>query len=216
MTISELSISTGGKYIIFFPLSLFFPLFVFIFSPCVFIFSLLGHAINCSTFTGGVLGENILSLCFSPWPCCMVFILPFFLDSFLDMSLRRNNIIFSPLVQFLSYLTVKLVKTLMGERKMVFFSHFHIFPLWTMLYLVPLSDSYGTEVHENDDIYPWLKCTSSACKFSDFVMNNPDNCSFNHFFFSSIPIALLSLAIVGFIQVNTLLTTLLCFLEKPI
>jgi hypothetical protein len=27
--------------------------------------------------------------------------------------------------------------------------------------------------------------------------------------------ALLSLAIVGFIQVNTLLTTLLCFLEKP-
>ncbi len=71
---------------------------VFIFSPCVFIFSLLGHAINFSTFAGGVLGENILCLCFSSWPCCMVFILPFFLDSFLDMSLRRNNIIFSPLV----------------------------------------------------------------------------------------------------------------------
>jgi len=35
-------------------------------------------------------------------------------------------------------------------------------------------------------------------------------------FFSSIllPIALLSLAIVGFIQVNKLLTTLICFLEK--
>ena len=62
-----------------------------------------------------------------------------------------------------------------------------------------------------------LNVHSSACKFNDFVMNNPDNCSFNHFFFSSIllPIALLSLAIVGFIQVNTLLTTLLCFLEKP-
>ena len=74
------------------------------FSPCVFIFSLLGHAINYSTFAGGVLGENILCLCFYPWPCCMVFILPFFLDSFLDMSLRRNNIIFSPLVQFFSYL----------------------------------------------------------------------------------------------------------------
>ncbi len=54
-----------------------------------------------------------------------------------------------------------------------------------------------------------LNVHSSACKFNDFVMNNPDNCSFNHFFFSSIllPIALLSLAIVGFIQVNTLLTT---------
>jgi hypothetical protein len=45
-----------------------------------------------------------------------------------------------------------------------------------------------------------LNVHSSACKFNDFVMNNPDNCSFNHFFFSSIllPIALLSLAIVGF------------------
>ena len=61
-----------------------------------------------------------------------------------------------------------------------------------------------------------LNVHSSACKFNDFVMNNPDNCSFNHFFFSSIllPIALLSLAIVGFIQVNKLLTTLICFLEK--
>jgi hypothetical protein len=90
---------------------IFFPC-VLIFSSCVFIFSLLDHAINCSTFTGGVLRENILSLCvnvfplclcFSPWPCCMVFTLPSFLDSFLDMSLRRNNI-FSPLVQFFSYL----------------------------------------------------------------------------------------------------------------
>ncbi len=107
VTVSELSISTGGKYMIFFLLlSLFFPC-VFIFSPCVFIFSLLGHAINCSTFAGGVMGENILCLCFSSWPCCMVFILPFFLDSFLDMSLRRNNIIFSPLVQFFSYLWQK-------------------------------------------------------------------------------------------------------------
>ena len=96
----------GKIYDIFSP-CLYFSSCVFIFSPCVFIFPLLGHAINCSTFAGGVLGENILSLCFSPWPCCMVFILPFFLDSFLDMSLRRNNIIFSPLVQFFSYLWQK-------------------------------------------------------------------------------------------------------------
>ncbi len=80
---------------------------------CVFICFLLGHAINGSTFTGGVLGEKILSLCanvfplclcFPPQPCCMEFTLPSFLDSFLDMSLRKNDIIFSPLVQFFSYL----------------------------------------------------------------------------------------------------------------
>ncbi len=143
---------------IFFPLSLFFPLCLY-FSPCVFIFSLLGHAINCSTFAGGVLGENILCLCFSPWPCCMVFILPFFLDSFSDMSLRRNNIIFSPLVQFFFLLvTEKIVKKLMGERKMVFFPISIYFPHRPCCIWFPFSDSYRTEVHEND-IYPWLKCT---------------------------------------------------------
>jgi hypothetical protein len=42
-------------------------------------------------------------------------------DSFLDMSLRRNNIIFSPLVQFFLLVKEKLVKKLMGERKFVFF-----------------------------------------------------------------------------------------------
>ena len=40
--------------------------------------------------------------------------------------------------EFFLLVTEKLVKKLMGERKMVFFSHFHIFPPWTMLYLVPL------------------------------------------------------------------------------
>jgi hypothetical protein len=61
-----------------------------------------------------------------------------------------------------------------------------------------------------------LNVHSSACKFNDFVMKNPDNCSFNHFYFSSILLlsALFSLAIGGFIQVNTLLTALICFLEK--
>ena len=111
----------------------------------------------------------------------------------------------------------KHVKKLMGERKVVFFPISIFFPHGPCCIWFPFSDSYGTEVHENDDIYPWLNVHSSACKFNDFVMNNPDNCSFNYFFFSSIllPSALLSLAIVGFIQVNTLLTTLHCFLEKP-
>ncbi len=72
-----------------------------IFSPCVFLFSLLGHAIvllSQAVYWGKIFFPSVSM--FSPWPCCMVFTLPSFLDSFLDMSLRRNNIIFSPLVQF--------------------------------------------------------------------------------------------------------------------
>jgi len=132
--------------IFFPPLSLFLPLCLY-FSPCVFIFSLLGHAINCSTFAGGVLGENILR-----------------------KTCRKIN----------------------GGKKNGIFSHFHIFPHGPCCLWFPFSDSYVTEVHEND-IYPWLKCTF-FCLY--FVMNNPDNCSFNHFFFSSIllPSALLSLS----------------------
>ena len=136
-------------------------------------------------------GKYSLSM-FSPWSCCMVFILPFFLDSFLDMSLRRNNIIFSPLVQFFPTCDRKTCRKINGGKKNGIFSHFHIFPHGPCCLWFPFSDSYVTEVHEND-IYPWLKCTF-FCLY--FVMNNPDNCSFNHFFFSSIllPSALLSLS----------------------
>jgi hypothetical protein len=90
----------------------------------------------------------------------MVFILPFFLDNFLDMRLRRNNIIFSPPGPvFFLLVTEKLVKKFMGERKMVFFPISIFFPHGPCCIWFPFSDSYGTEVHENDDIYPWLKCT---------------------------------------------------------
>jgi len=116
---------------------------------------------------------------FSPWSCCMVFILPFFLDSFLDMSLRRNNIIFSPLVQFFPTCDRKTCRKINGGKKNGIFSHFHIFPHGPCCLWFPFSDSYVTEVHEND-IYPWLKCTF-FCLY--FVMNNPDNCSFNLSFF---------------------------------
>ncbi len=111
VTVSELSISTGGKYMIFFPLCLYFCPCVFIFSPCVFIFSLLGHASNCSTFAGGVRGKNILCLCFPP------------------------------------------CKKIIGGRKMVFFPISIFFRHGPCCIWFPFSDS------ENDDIYPWLKCT---------------------------------------------------------
>ncbi len=70
----------------------------------------------------------------------------------------------------------------MGARKMVFFPISMFFPHGPCCIWFPFSDSYvrcmkmmiftlGLNVH------------SSACKFNDFVMNNLDNCSFNHFFF---------------------------------
>ncbi len=84
--------------------------------------------------------------------------LPFFLDSFLDMIEEKQYNIFPPGPVFFLLVTEKLVKELMGERKMVFPISI-VFPHGPCCIWFPFSDSYGTEVHENDDIYPWLKCT---------------------------------------------------------
>jgi hypothetical protein len=89
---------------------------------------------------------------------------PSFLDSFLDMSLRRNNIIFSPWSSFFPTCDSKTCKKLMGERKMVFFPHFHIFPPFP--YFSPLDHAvFGSPSQTvmvlrciKDDFYPWLKC----------------------------------------------------------
>jgi hypothetical protein len=75
-----------------------------------------------------------------------------------ELKEKQYNI-FPPGPVFSLLVTEKLVKKLMGERKMVFFSHFHIFPLGLCCIWFPFSDSYGIEVHENDEFYPWLKCT---------------------------------------------------------
>jgi hypothetical protein len=105
----------------------------------------------------------------------------------------------------------------MGERKMVFFPISILSPMDHAVFGSPSQTVTVLRCMKMMIFTPGLNVHSSACKFNDFVMKNPDNCSFNLFFFSSIllPIALLSLAIVGFIQVNTLLTKLICFLEKP-
>jgi hypothetical protein len=115
-----------------------------------------------------------------------------------ELEEKQYNI-FPPGPVFFLLVTEKLVKKLMGGNA-VFGSPSQTVTILRCMKMMIFT--LGLNVH------------SSACKFNDFVMNNPDNCSFNHFFFSSIllPSALLSLAIVGFIQVNTLLTTLL---EKP-
>ncbi len=145
---------------IFFPLCLYFSPCVFIFSPCVFIFSLLAMQLIFLLSRAVYWRKIFFVYVFPPGHAVLylIFILPFFLDSFLDMSLRRNNIIFSPLVQFFPTCDrKKLVKKINGGKKNGIFSHFHIFPPWTMLYLGPFSDSYGTKVHEN--VLKWLKCT---------------------------------------------------------
>jgi hypothetical protein len=54
-----------------------------------------------------------------------------------ELKEKQYNI-FPPGLVFFLLVTEKLVKKMNGERKIVFFSHFHIFPPWTMLYLVPL------------------------------------------------------------------------------
>ena len=107
----------------------------------------------------------------------------FFLDSFLDVSLSRNNIIFSPLVQFFSSCDRKTCKKINGGKKNGIFPISIFFPHGPCCIWFPFSDSYGTEVHEMMIFTLGLNVHSSACKFNDFVKNNPDNCSFNHFFF---------------------------------
>ena len=75
-----------------------------------------------------------------------------------ELEEKQYNI-FPPGPVFFLLVTEKLVKKLMGERKMVFFPISIFFPHGPCCIWFPFSDSYGTEVHENDDIYPWLKCT---------------------------------------------------------
>ena len=117
---------------------------------------------------------------------------------------------------FFLLVTEKLVKKLMGERKIVFFPFPYNSPMDHVVFGSPSQTVKVLRCMKMMIFTLGLNEHSSACKFNDFVMNNPDKCSFQPFLFSSIllPNALLSLAIVGFIQVNTRLTTLLCFLEK--
>ena len=111
----------------------------------------------------------------------MVLTLPSFLDSFFDMSLRRNNIIFSPWSSFFSICDRKING---GKKNGIFLPFPYFSP--PLLYLVHPSQTFTVLRCTKMMIFTLgLKVHSSACKlqFNDFVMNNPDNCSFNHFFF---------------------------------
>jgi hypothetical protein len=140
-----------------------------IFSPCVFIFSLLGHAINCSTFTGGVRG-NIFFPSMSMFSPCVCFSLLAMLYgiyfTFLPRQLlgyeleekQYNN--FPPWSSFFPTCDRKTCKKINRAKKNGSFPHLHIFPPWTMLYLVPLL-SYSTELRcmKMMIFTTWLKCT---------------------------------------------------------
>jgi hypothetical protein len=54
-----------------------------------------------------------------------------------DLKEKQYNI-FPPGPVFFLLVTEKLVKEINGGKKNGIFPHFHIFPPWTVLYLVPL------------------------------------------------------------------------------
>ncbi len=78
-----------------------------------------------------------------------------------ELEEKQYNIL-PPGPVFSLLVTEKTCKKLMGERKMVFFSPISIyFPHGPCCLWFPFSDSYSTEVHENDYIYPWLNVQQS-------------------------------------------------------
>jgi hypothetical protein len=70
-----------------------------------------------------------------------------------ELKKKQYNI-FPPGPVFFLLVTEKLVKKLMGERKKVFFPISIFSPLGPCCIWFLFSDSYGTEVHENDEFYP--------------------------------------------------------------
>ncbi len=103
----------------------FFPLCLYFFPLCLYFFPL-GHAINCSTLTGGVLGENILSLCVNVYPLAMLYGIYFAFLLGYELKEKQYNI--SPLVQFFSYLWQKnLLEKMNGGKKNGIFSPFPYF-----------------------------------------------------------------------------------------
>ncbi len=141
---------------------------IWYYSPCAFIFSPLGHAIivllSQAVYWGKIFFPSVSM--FSP--CVYVFLsghavwylLHLIPRQLLGYELEEKQCNISPPGPvFFLLVTEKLVKKLMGERKMVFFPISIFFPLGPCCIWFHFSDSYDIEVHENDDFYRWLKCT---------------------------------------------------------
>ena len=99
-----------------------------------------------------------------------------------ELEEKQYNI-FPPGPVFFLLVTEKLVKKLRGERKMVFFPFPYFPPMDHAVFGSPSQTVTVLRCMKMMIFTLGLNVHSSACKFNDFVMNNPDNCSFNHFFF---------------------------------
>ncbi len=84
---------------------------------------------------------------------------------------------------FFLLVTEKLVKKLMGERKMVFFPISIFFPMDKAIFGSPSQTVTVLRCMKMMIFTLGLNVHSSTCKFNDFFMNYPDNCSLHHFFF---------------------------------
>ena len=110
-----------------------------------------------------------------------------------ELGEKKYNI-FPPGPVFFLLVTEKLVEKLMGERKMVIFPISIFFPMDHAVFGSPSQTVTVLRCMKMMIFTLGLNVHSSACKFKDFVMNNPDNCSFNHFFpvyFYQVPFSLL-------------------------
>jgi hypothetical protein len=75
-----------------------------------------------------------------------------------ELEEKQYNI-FPPGPVLFLLVTEKLIKKINGGKKNGIIFPFPYFPLGPCCIWFPFSDSYGIEIHENDDFYPWLKCT---------------------------------------------------------
>jgi hypothetical protein len=112
-----------------------------------------------------------------------------------ELEEKQYNI-FPPGPVFFLIVIEKLVKKLMGERKRYFFPFPYFSPMDYAVFGSPSQTVTVLRCMKMMILTLGLNVHSSACKFNDFVMNNPDNCSFNQFFFSSyfyqVPFSLLT------------------------
>ncbi len=88
-----------------------------------------------------------------------------------------------PVFFLLVTLTEKLVRKLMGERKWYFFPFPYFSPMDHAVFGSPSQTVTVLRCMKMMIFTLGLNVYSSACKFNDFVMNNPDNCFFQPFLF---------------------------------
>jgi hypothetical protein len=124
---------------------------------------LLGYAINCSTFTGGVLGEIFFPSVSMFFPIAMLYGIHFTFLLGYEFKEKQYNI-FPPSPVFFLLVTEKFVKKLMGERKMVFFPFPYFSPLDHAVFGSPSKTVTVLRCMKMMSFTLGLNVHSSACK----------------------------------------------------